>query len=67
MLFPKDYSNSWMDIYALKFKFVEEEIEIRIESLKNELDEIHENFKSKLAEIKKNFFRFLKTNLNFNF
>ena len=37
------------------FKYFEEEIEIRIESIKNNLDDLFEEFKNELVEIKKEF------------
>ena len=34
------------------FKYISDEIEIRIESLKQQLDELHKQFKDKLGKVK---------------
>ena len=43
------------DIFEKKSKFIEEEIDIRVESLKNEIEKSGEELKEKLNKIKNEF------------
>ncbi len=46
----------------MHIKYVEEEIEIRIESIKTELDKLHEKFKNDLQLVKNDLMRYRRKN-----
>jgi CII-binding regulator of phage lambda lysogenization HflD len=49
---PLDFTKDTIETIGIKIKHIEEEIEIRVESIKIELDEIHEAFKNELNNFK---------------
>ena len=53
----QDYSKDVVETITLKVKYLEEEIEIRVESVKIELDKLHEKLKENLLNVKNDLIR----------
>lgn len=53
----QDHSKDSIETIALKIRYLEEEIEIRVESIKIELDQVHDQLKKELNNVKNDLIR----------